>query len=84
MKFGAARSGAGAEVRFAALLKACAALAGQVGMSTVLAGVNTGREAAYRLMLSQGFRARMHVVTMHRPNEPGYSRPDCFVLDDWR
>lgn len=84
VKFGAVRSGAGAEARFAALLNACATLAGQVGMSTVLAGVSTGREAAYRLMLSQGFRARMHVVTMHRPNEPGYSRPDCFVLDDWR
>ena len=23
-------------------------------------------------------------VTMHRPNEPGYSRPGLFVLDDWR
>lgn len=84
VKFGAARSGPGAETRFAALLDGCAALARAVGMTNVIAGVNTGREQAYRLMLSHGFRARMHVVTMHRPNEPGYSRPECFVLDDWR
>jgi len=84
VKFGAARSGAGAETRFAALLDGCAALARDAGMRTVLAGVNTGREEAYRQMMAQGFRARMHVVTMHRPNEAGYSRPGCFVLDDWR
>ena len=53
-------------------------------MTNVLAGVNTGRDEAYRLMLAHGFRARMQVVTMYRPNEPGYSRPGCFVLDDWR
>ena len=84
VKFGAARPGSGAEVRFAALLEGCAGLAEAAAMPDVLAGVNTGREEAYRLMLSHGFRARMHVVTMHRPNEPGYSRPGCFVMDDWR
>lgn len=84
VKFGAARSGPGAEARFAALLDGCEALARAVGMANVLAGVNTAREAAYRAMLARGFRARFHVVTMHRPNEAGYSRPDCFVLDDWR
>jgi GNAT superfamily N-acetyltransferase len=84
VKFGAARSGSGGEGRFAALLEGAKALAGSVGMASVVAGVNTGREQAYRLMIKQGFRTRMHVVIMQRPNEPGYSRPDCFVLDDWR
>jgi hypothetical protein len=23
-------------------------------------------------------------VGMHRPNEPGYSRPDVWAIDDWR
>jgi hypothetical protein len=23
-------------------------------------------------------------VTMHRPNEPGYSTSDSYVIDDWR
>lgn len=84
VKFGAARSGPDAEARFATLLDGCAALARAAGMPRVVAGVNTGREPAYRMALGKGFRARMHVVTMHRPNDPGYSRPDCFVLDDWR
>jgi len=84
VKFGAARPGSGAEARFAALLEGCAGLAEAAAMPNVLAGVNTGREEAYRSMLTHSFRARMHVLAMHRPNEPGYSRPGCFVMDDWR
>ncbi len=84
IKFGAVRSGIGGEERFAALLDACGELAMAVGMANVLAGVNTAREEAYRHMQRRGFRTEVQVVTMHRPNEPGYSRPGCFVLDDWR
>jgi predicted N-acetyltransferase YhbS len=84
VKFGAVRSGPGAEDRFAALLDACAALAVAAGMTTVLAGVNLAREEAYRAMLRRGFRTQIQGVTMHRPNEGGYSRPGLFVLDDWR
>ena len=84
IKFGAVRPGCGAVDRFAALLDGAEALACAVGMSNVLAGVNLAREEAYRYMLTRGFRSRMHVVAMHRPNEPGYSRPGLFVLDDWR
>jgi GNAT superfamily N-acetyltransferase len=84
VKFGAVRSGPGAEARFGALLDACDALARSVGMGNVLAGVNLAREEAYRQMLARGFRSRIHVVTMHHPNEPGYSRSGLFVLDDWR
>jgi GNAT superfamily N-acetyltransferase len=84
IKFGAARSGPGAGERFAALLDAAEALAASVGMGKVLAGVNAAREEAYRQMTSSGFRAVNNVVTLHRPNEPGYSRPGVYVLDDWR
>jgi predicted N-acetyltransferase YhbS len=84
IKFGAVRPGPGALDRFAALLDAAGALARSVGMPNVLAGVNLAREEAYRHMLTRGFRSRMQVVAMHRPNEPGYSRPGLFVLDDWR
>jgi N-acetylglutamate synthase-like GNAT family acetyltransferase len=84
VKFGAVRPGPGAEDRFAALLDACAALAVAAGMTTVVAGVNLAREEAYRAMLGRGFRTQIQGVTMHRPNEPGYSRPGLFVLDDWR
>jgi predicted N-acetyltransferase YhbS len=84
VKFGAARSGAGAEVRFATLVDACAALAAETGMPSVLAGVNLARDEAYRHMLARGFRTAIQGVTMHRPNEAGYSRPGAWVLDDWR
>jgi GNAT superfamily N-acetyltransferase len=84
VKFGAVRPGAGAGERFAALLDGCGALAAAVGMPTLLAGVNLAREEAYRQMVVRGFRAEVQVVTMHRPNEAGYSRPGLYVLDDWR
>ena len=32
----------------------------------------------------RGFKTQLQGVTMHRPNEPGYSRAGLFVLDDWR
>jgi len=84
VKFGAVPAGAGAEKRFAALLDACAAFAVAAGTTMVVAGVNTARAEAYRAMLGRGFRTQIQGVTMHRPNEPGYSRPGLFVLDDWR
>lgn len=84
VKFGAVRPGSGAEGRFAALLDACGALARSVGMENVLAGVNFSREEAYRQMVVRGFRGRLNLVTMHRPNEAAYSRPGMYVLDDWR
>ena len=84
VKFGAVRPGSGAAERFAALLDACAGLAIAARMTTVVAGINTAREEAYRAMLARGFRTQIQGVTMHRPNEPGYSRPGLFVLDDWR
>jgi hypothetical protein len=84
VKFGAVRPGTGAEDRFAALLDACAELAGAAGMAAVVAGVNLAREEAYQHLLGHGFRTQIQGVTMHRPNEPGYSRPGLFVLDDWR
>jgi predicted N-acetyltransferase YhbS len=84
VKFGAARPGAGAENRFAALLDACGDLALAAGMPNVLASVNLAHEEAYRHLLARGFRTQIQGVTMHRPNEPGYSRPGLFVIDDWR
>ena len=83
-KFGAVRPGPLTAERFAALLDACAGLARDAGMPNVLAGVNLAREEAYQQMRTRGFRTMIQGVTMHRPNEPGYSVPGLFVLDDWR
>ena len=84
VKFGAVRPGRDAPALFDRLLAACEALAAERGCSKLVAGVNTARHAAYRSMMERGFRAFLHGVAMQRPNEAGYNRPDCFVIDDWR
>jgi len=84
VKFGAARPGPGAAERFERLLDACEALVVDRGMSTLVAGMNLAREEAYRRMRARGYRALLQGVAMYRPNEPGYGRPDRFVIDDWR
>ena len=84
IKFGAVRPGTQADEHFAALLDAVRAFAASVGMRNLVAGVNLGREEAYRYMATHGFRTEVQSVTLHRSNEPGYSRPGLFVLDDWR
>ena len=84
VKFGAVRPGRDAPALFDRLLTACEALAAERGCSKLVAGVNAARHAAYRRMMERGFRAFLHGVAMQRPNEAGYNRPDCFVIDDWR
>jgi hypothetical protein len=49
-----------------------------------VAGVNTARRRAYRLMRAAGFRTFLTGIAMHRPDRPGYDRPEIFALDDLR
>ncbi len=83
-KFGAVRPGPEAAVNFQRLLEGCLALAAARGLSRFTAGVNLARHEAYRAMLERGFRTDHQGVAMHRPNDPGYSRPGVYLLDDWR
>jgi GNAT superfamily N-acetyltransferase len=80
IKFGAAVS----EESFDRLLDACELFAQSRGLVYVDAGMNLSRHEAYRMLLDRGFRAMYQGVAMHRPNEPGYSRPGIYVIDDWR
>ncbi|PHJ61545.1 GCN5 family acetyltransferase [Nostoc linckia z18] len=84
VRFGAVYSGNNAGERFEELLDLCEALTVAQGMSRLIAGVNTSRDEAYRRMLARGFRSEIIGVAMHRPNEPGFNRPDVFAVDDWR
>ncbi|MBR8838326.1 MAG: GNAT family N-acetyltransferase [Stigonema ocellatum SAG 48.90 = DSM 106950] len=84
VKFGAVRSQSNSGQLFEQLLDLCEALTVVQGMSRLVAGVNTSREEAYLRLLARSFRSEVIGVAMHRPNEPGFSRPDVFVLDDWR
>jgi GNAT superfamily N-acetyltransferase len=84
VKFGAVRPGRAAGAAFDRLLRACEVLGARRGASRLVAGVNIARHEAYLTMLARGFRTEFQGVTMHRPNEPGYSHPGSYVVDDWR
>lgn len=84
LKFAAARPGPRAQVSFERLLGVTEALARTQSLKTLLAGVNAGRERAWQSLSRAGFRTELQGVAMHRDNLEGYSRPDVFVLDDWR
>jgi len=83
VKFAAVRPGPNAARDFDRLIDACETLAAEAGVATVMAGCNMGRSEAYR-RLGNRCRTVFQGVTMHRPNEPGYSRPDAWIIDDWR
>jgi GNAT superfamily N-acetyltransferase len=84
VKFAAVRAGLAAAATLQRLVAACEALAAQRGAGRLVAGVNTARRDAYRVLLGAGFRAFLHGVAMQRPDATGFNRPDVFVLDDWR
>jgi GNAT superfamily N-acetyltransferase len=84
VKFGAVRPGPDAERRFGLLIDACHGLAAERGAAGLVAGANAGRDRAWQVLAGRGFRRDFQGVTMHRPNEPGYSTSDSFVIDDWR
>lgn len=84
VKFGAVLPGPGAAGRFARLLDLVEAFAAARGAAQIVVGVNTAREPAYRALLARGFRTFLQGVAMHRDNQPVFSHPDAWVLDDWR
>lgn len=84
VKFGAARPGPTVVQDFGRLLEACEEMAAERGLARLVAGVNTARHEAYRVMLERHFRTDMQGVSMHRPNEAGYNRPGVLLIDDWR
>jgi hypothetical protein len=66
------------------LLRGCEQFAVERKATRLLAGVNTGRSQAYRLMLSQRFRAELLGLVMERGNEAGYNHEGVYLIDDWR
>jgi GNAT superfamily N-acetyltransferase len=84
VKFAAVRPGPQAAAEFERVLDLCERFAAARGATQLIAGVNTARAAAYRIMLARGFRTVVQGVAMQRPNEAGHNRPDVFVVDDWR
>jgi GNAT superfamily N-acetyltransferase len=84
IRFAAVAPGPAASSNFQKLIASCAAYARSRNASKLFGGVNTAREEAYESLLSQGFKMEGASIAMHKPNEPGYSRPGVFIMDDWR
>jgi predicted N-acetyltransferase YhbS len=84
VKFGAALPLVSAGQVFEQMLAACEDLAHTRDAATVSAGINAAREDACRRMLARGYRAIGGGVILQRPNQPGYCRPDVYVVDDLR
>ena len=84
IKFAAVRSDPDAAQEFRHLLDACGEFARSREAKSLTAGVNLARLDAYREMLQAGFRTTSQGVAMERNGEPGYNRPEVFLIDDWR
>jgi GNAT superfamily N-acetyltransferase len=84
IKFAATRPGKNAAQSFDRLIDACNSFAASRHLRRIEAGVNLARRKAYRRMSARGFRNVFQGITMHKPNEPGYSRSGVYVIDDWR
>ena len=84
IKFAAVRPGRDAADLFHALLRACEALAAERGANRIIAGTNTGRTGAYRIMKEHDFRTDVNGIAMMRPSTDGYNLPHVYAIDDWR
>ncbi len=84
LKFAAIEAGPRAEQRLAQLLGAAQGLARERGATRLQAGVNAANAPLYESLLRAGFRVDLTGVSMQRPNRPGFCRPECWVLGDWR
>lgn len=84
IKFGAVNSGKKGSDRFAKLLNECETFSNIIGMSKLVAGVNTARQKAYIQILNMGFKIDILGVAMQYPKELGYNNPDTYVIDDLR
>ncbi len=66
------------------LIEYCEHFAASHGLSKLVAGVNLGNLAAYKKMISMGFRTESQGVMMTKNNDPGYHIEDVYAIDDWR
>jgi hypothetical protein len=66
------------------MLDACESLAAERGLARLTAGVNAARHGAYAALLGRGYRAMLNGLTMVRPYDAAYNRPDVYVIDDLR
>lgn len=74
IKFGAIRPGDNASNNFDCLLDVGESFTRSQGLSRIVGGANTARHNTYKKMIERNYHTDLQGVTMHRPNEVGYSR----------
>ena len=86
IKFGSAVSSEdrSKSANFNELIGCCEQFAASQGLTKLVGGVNIGNIAAYREMISNGFRTESQGVMMTKNNDPGYHLEDVYAIDDWR
>ncbi len=84
VKFAAVRPGPHAADTFERLLTELERFAAARGARRLVGGVNTARHDAFARLVGRDFRIIQQGVAMHRPDEPGYDRPDVYAIDDLR
>ena len=80
VKLAAAKSA----VAFEQLIDECEALTVTLALSSLVAGIDTACIDAYRRMRARKYYLKSLSISMHKPNEAGYSRPDVYVIEDRR
>lgn len=84
VKVAAIRHGLNDSARFTNLLHAIDGAVPRLGADRIVAGTNTGRAEAYRMMKAHGYRTDTNGIAMFRPSGDVYNTPGKFVIDDWR
>lgn len=69
---------------FEQLVDRCEAFSIILGMSSLVAGVDTACVDAYHRILARKFQLSTLLLSMHKPNQAGYSRPDVYIIEDRR
>jgi GNAT superfamily N-acetyltransferase len=84
IKFAAVRPGQDSLRRLSILLSEIERYAISRGAAHVEAGTNSIHRETWRLMRERGYKIQFVGVAMHSPDDPGYHRPELYVIDDWR
>ncbi|WP_219884758.1 GNAT family N-acetyltransferase [Merismopedia glauca] len=80
VKLAAARS----PEAFEQLIDECEVFTFILGMSSLVAGVDMACVDAYQRTIARQFRIESLSISIHKPNQTGYSRPDVYVIEDRR
>lgn len=69
---------------FEQLMDQCEAFAIEIGVSSLIVGVDMACIDAYQRIIARKFRIQNLFLSMHKPNQAGYSRPDVYIIEDRR